>query len=164
MGRGALLDINAWTRKTEAAKKRITTKATVYVQKNVRTILREAATVSPQWSGNFVANWVVETKQTGFGVAYTNRFKVNPWWSIREHVKTKDIRPGHVTAIAWVMQDNEDVIQSIKWNSKIRLTNAHPLVEEIAAGMIHLRPQSYAYGEPAVYAHLAHKFKYVRAG
>ena len=164
MGRGALLDINAWTRKTEAAKKRITTKATVYVQKNVRTILREAATVSPQWSGNFVANWVVETKQTGFGVAYTNKFKVNPWWSIREHVKTKDIRPGHVTAIAWVMQDNEDVIQSIKWDTKIRLTNTHPLVEEIAAGMIHLRPQSYAYGEPAVYAHLAHKFKYVRAG
>ena len=164
MGRGALLDINAWTRKTEAAKKRITTKATVYVQKNVRTILREAATVSPQWSGNFVANWNILITDSGFSASYKSALKVNPWWSIREHVKTKDIRPGHVTAIAWVMASNEEYIQKIKWNSKIRLTNAHPLVEEIAAGMIHLRPHSYAYGEPAVYAHLAHKFKYVRAG
>ena len=71
------VDLVAWKNKTEAAKRKIRSSATSYVQSQVTKVLKDALRVSPQWSGNYAYNWTVE--YTGYQAAYSRAFKAEPY-------------------------------------------------------------------------------------
>jgi len=102
-----LKNINSWRTKTQSMKDRIKSSATSYVQRQVLTVLKEAVRVSPQWSGNYAANWKLEVnRQQGH---YDPIFKQANW---------QDIRPpkyaGHPAAIAAaIAYSNDEYIKGL---------------------------------------------------
>lgn len=149
-----LKNINAWTKKSEAAKKRIQSKATEYVQNKVREVLKDALRVSPQFSGNMAVNWFIETNQTGNARAI-GKFKMEPWQKLPQ--ASRHIA-GHPDAINYNLQMlNAEAIRNLKWNSKIRLTNYTIAAEKIEAGEVKLRPGNLIPGGVGVLAYLKTK-------
>lgn len=156
---GMLGGLNAWTNKSNSAKKRIKQKAGAYVQSKVKAVLLEALRVSPQWSGNFVANWVIETnKNKPKGSGYNKAFKQEDWQRFRSVAKKVGDRPAIDWNIAYV---NSDTIAEIKWNTKVSIVNYAPIADDMEAGNIRLRPEN-AGAQTAILAHLKQKFPYIK--
>jgi len=154
----SLININAWRNKIESDKRKIKSKATDYVQKKAKEVLMEALRVSPQWSGNYAANWVIETNQTGSSTK-TNKFKVTPWQALIGAEK----QAGDTAAINWnYTYINKEVIENLRWNTKIRLTNHADIHPEMEAGTVKLRPVNLIPNGPGVIAHLKAEFPYLR--
>lgn len=153
---GVLGGLNAWAVKSNSAKKKIKQKAGVYVQAKTKAVLLEALRVSPQWSGNFAANWDIVTSLNGQS-GYTKAFKVDDWHSQKETAHKVGDRP----AIAFNLMLNQDTIDSIKWNTKISITNNALIADDMEAGNIKLRPEN-AGAETAILAHLKQKFPYIK--
>jgi hypothetical protein len=161
-----IANLNAWVGKTQAEKAKVKAKAGEYVRSKVRQVLREALIVSPQWSGNYAANWVIETNKTGKG-SYTSKFKVDPWTKLIDSNKPygTEKSAGHLEAIKWNLKYiNDEIIEQIKYNSIIRLNNYSPVAEDIEQGNIQLREPNRASlpGGTGVLAHLSAKFKFVK--
>ncbi len=151
-----LKNINSWKTKTQSMKDRIKSSATSYVQRQVLAVLKEAVRVSPQWSGNYAANWKLEVnRQQGH---YDPIFKQANW---------QDIRPpkyaGHPAAIAAAMaySGDEYIKGLIKWNSVVRLVNYSPTAALIDSGEVKLRPENLVYAPEGVIAYLNMKYKYL---
>ncbi len=154
---GAIKNINAWMAKTEKGKAAIKSKATKYVQDQVRKVYKTAVTISPQWSGNFAYNWVIEFSGTSPG--YSTKFKQVPWNTItRDEARVA----GDSEVVNAAMKDMEDIIQQIKWNNKIRIVNKSPIADDMEAGLIRLRPENMVLGTYAVLAHLKQKYRYIQ--
>lgn len=149
------VDLVAWKNKTEAAKRKIRSSATSYVQSQVTKVLKDALRVSPQWSGNYAYNWTVE--YTGYLAAYDPRFKVEPYWSIRGSEK----KAGDLQAIKANLSDQLEVIERIKWNHKVRLVNHAPVAELIETGQVKLRPENKIPGNVGVISYLKQKYRIV---
>ncbi len=150
-------NINAWVRKTESAKKRIKSKAGVYVRAKATAVITDILRVSPQWSGNFVYNWSIATSQYG-GHTYSKRYKVEPYWDLRGNEK----RAGDPEAIAAAMAWNRSIIESIKWNTKIGVVNTHPLADEIQSRQIpRPRPENLVTGGASIVSYISSKYKFI---
>lgn len=149
------VDLVAWKNKTEAAKRKIRSSATSYVQSQVTKVLKDALRVSPQWSGNYAYNWTVE--YTGYQAAYDPRFKAEPYWSIRGSEK----KAGDTQAIKANLSDQLEVIERIKWNHKVRLVNHAPVAELIETGQVKLRPENKIPGNVGVISYLKQKYRIV---
>lgn len=150
-------NINAWSKKTKAAKEKIKSKAGVYVRAKATAVLTDVLKVSPQWSGNFVYNWNIATAQYS-GYTYDKRFKVDPYWELSGREKQAGDMEAIRASLAW----NKDIISTIKWNTKIALVNTHPLAEEIQSGQIpRLRPENIVPGHVSVMAYIKSKYKFV---
>ena len=148
------VNVNAWKKKTESAKRKIKSSATSYVRMQAKKVLIEAIKVSPQWSGNYAYNWILEVKsQLG---AYDPRFKVTPWQSLKTPKQAGD---GQVLSAA--IQFIDEMLEPIKWNSAVRLVNYAPVAPLIESGEVHLRPQNVIPGGYGVIKHLEMKFKYL---
>lgn len=149
-------NINAWRVKTKKQKEAIRLKAGVYVQRKAMSVLKDALMVSPQWSGNYAYNWNIEI--TGFsGGSYSPRYKNknNGSWFLENPKKAGD--PEAINAaLAW----NEEIIENVKWNSRITLVNRAPVAEMIEAGTVNLRPENLIPGGMGVIAYLKTKYSF----
>lgn len=125
-------NLNAFIKKSEAAKAKLRLKAAAYIKRRVKMILKDALTVSPQWSGNYALNWTVSLKDET--APYDPTFKVDDYWKITPKQK------GDKEAITMAMTREQVNIDRIKWNSKISIKNVAPVAEEIEAGRVRLRP------------------------
>lgn len=149
-------NINAWRVKTKKQKEAMKLKAGVYVQQKALAVLKDALKVSPQWSGNYAYNWTIEI--TGFsGGSYLKRYKNtnNGSWYL-ENPKQAGDPEAIKAALAW----NMEVIENIKWNSKISLVNRAPVAEMIEAGTVNLRPVNLIPGGMGVVAYLKTKYSF----
>lgn len=153
-------NINALTAKCKRERERIEMKATTYVQVKAATVLNAAIRISPTWSGNYAANWVLETNATGSS-KYTKKFKVEPWQSLQNpwNVRSRD----NPEVLNWNRKNiNDDTLKSLKWNSRVRLVNYAPVAEMIEAGTVKLRPVNAIPGGAGVMAYLQSKYKFLR--
>lgn len=145
--------LNAWKRKTEAAKKKIRSTATKYVQNTVRRVYKDALQVTPQWSGSTVWNWTIATAAGEAG--YSGRFKVSDWRSITPRYA------GHPEAINAALRNEEEMIIRLHWNSNIALVNKSPTMELIETGQVRLRPENLIPGGLGVRAYLKTKYGFL---
>lgn len=153
-------NINALTAKCKRERERIEMKATEYVQRKAVTVLNAAVRISPTWSGNYAANWVLETSATG-AASYNHKFKVEPWQSLQNPWNVR--KRGDPAILNWNRKYiNEDTIKSIKWNSRVKLANYAPVAEMIEAGTVKLRPVNAIPGDAGVMAYLQSKFNFLR--
>lgn len=153
---GILGNLNAWKNKSDSAKKKIKQKATTYVQVKTKSVLTEALRVSPQWSGNFVANWEIVLSTNNRG-GYTKKFKIADYKQLEGIAYKVGDRP----AINFALEQNKEIIEEIKWNSKIAIANNAEIADEMEAGNIRLRPEN-AGAETAILAHLKQKFRFIK--
>lgn len=150
------INVNAWKRKTEAAKRKVQSSATVYVRAQAKKVWLEAVRVSPQWSGNYAYNWVLEVRSTPRG--YDPRFKVTPWQALKSPKQA-----GNVDTIRAALQFVDEMLEPIKWNSQVRLVNYAPVAPLIESGQVTLRPENLIPGGYGVIKYLETKYKYLRA-
>lgn len=151
-------NLNAWVKKSEKQKAVIKHKATEFVQDKVRKVLRDAVSISPMWSGNMAFNWQIETTVTGPGV-YMRTYKAEPWQSLQNPWNVR--RRGDPEVVTNAMRINENVIRSIKWNSRIKLSNYSEAAEKIEAGEVKLRPSNLIPGNVGVLTYLKTKYKFI---
>ena len=150
--------VNSWKVKTEKAKARIKSKATDYVRRQVKKIYQEALFVSPQWSGNYAYNWDIET--TAHPVTYSTFLKVRPWRKLKIEKTMK--HAGHPVAIVMAMGKLDAALETVKWNSNVRLVNKSPVAPLIESGQVKLRPVNKIPGGAGVINYLNFKFKYLK--
>lgn len=157
-------NINAFSAKTARQRQQIKTKAAVFIRQKALLVLKDAIKVSPQWSGNFAANWWVEVK--GQQGAYTPKFKVNPWQSLQasKGVKGRMKQQGDPEALQYVMGlDPAEYLNNIQWNSVLRLVNYAPVADAIENREIPLRPvNTQVIGSQGVVAFLKTKYSFIR--
>ena len=148
------LNVNAWKKKTESAKRKIQSSATSYVRMQAKKVLLEAIKISPQWSGNYAYNWVLEVRTEPR--AYDPRFKVTPWQALKTPRKA-----GDPQTIAAAMQYVDEMLEPIKWNSNVKLVNYAPVAPLIESGQVKLRPENLIPGGYGVVKHLQVKYRYL---
>lgn len=153
---GFVKNINAWKTKSDAAKRRIQGKATDYVRKQVLTVFKEALRVSPQWSGNYAANWQLSFTGAAGGKGWDKLWKVDDWREVTPR-QAGDARSYRQTLEFWT----EIVNRQLYWNSTVKLENHAPVADMIESGEVKLRPQNLIPGGQGVIAYLNMKFKYL---
>jgi hypothetical protein len=132
--------LNAWKNKTEAAKRKIKSKATDYVRREVVKVFRTVLRESPQYSGDFVSNWHVITSY--FGSSSYMRLPYKDFLSNKldesgprfESYIPLVRQVGHPEAIGLAMRRSQETIDNIKWNTKITIVNYAPIASDIATG------------------------------
>lgn len=169
----ALLNIPNWQSMTLAARKRIQSRATVYVRSRIKRVFEDAIRVSPQWSGNFAANWNIETNAFGT-VGYNKVKKVDPWQTLKwwdtgaNNGKVTDVQKDHnekykgqwaryagdTDAIKFARGQVYEKIADIKWNTKVKLVNKSPIADQIEDGSVKLRRVNMVHGTLGVLAYL----------
>ena len=155
------LNLNAFTNQTEAARSRIKQRATDYVQHTAHKVLKEVLAKSPQFTGDYAFNWVLEfggsgTKFSHFG-QYDDRFKWQDW---RKVPNQKRRGLGHPVAVQanLAVQNPASNLANIHWNSKIRLVNYAPVAASIEAGGVDYRPQNSGAPVTGMRAYIKTKF------
>jgi hypothetical protein len=146
-------NINAWRNKSQSAKSKIRSSASSYVRRKVLVVYKDVLNVSPQWSGNYAYNWTIETSHYGGG-QYDPRFKKDPWFTLTPK------QAGDPEAIAAAMSWAKDVIEDIKWNTKVSLVNRSPIADEIESGEIKLRPENLIPGGMGIVAYIKTKYSF----
>lgn len=183
-----LINIQNWMQMEKKARNKVEKKATDYVRARVKRVLDEAVRVSPQWSGNFAANWGIETSAQG-RLSYESLGKVTPWnkliwWDIgadstKFEKKIASTKSGKFEYARYAGQPlpskyssetkhypaiyGENGEGGIKWNTKIRLVNYSGVDEKLASGEIkHLRQVNLIpNGQLSVTLYLKDKYKYL---
>ncbi len=148
------VNINAWKNKTKSAKKAIRSKATVYVQAQVKGVLKEVLNNSPQYSSDYVWSWRVVTTQNKNDV-YSPGFKVRPW----QKIWNTKAKMGDQRVIRLRMAAEMEHISDIKWNSKVWLVNTAAVHELLESNSVRLRPENVIPGSLTSIEHLKLKFK-----
>ncbi len=152
--------LNSFLKKTEKQKEKIKQKATDYVRGKVLLVLRDAQRVSPQWSGDFVYNWAIETSSSG-SRGYTPFYKKGQTGR-KATDSYKPVQMGDPEAGLAAMRDWEKFsIGSVKWNSKIKLVNYAPEAAGIASGELVKRPENVIPGATCVLAYLQQKYSFL---
>jgi len=152
-------NVNAWKTLTEGAKSRVKAKATKYVQDKAYKVLLEAVKISPQFSGTFAANWVIEI--TGNPA----RFYTYP--SLPKGKHTSDRFQGDMSNMASPLAFSKDIISQAKWNSNLRLVNLTPadegglLISQLDGPKYDLRPVNPIGKYVGVKVYLRQKFKFI---
>jgi hypothetical protein len=137
-------NLNPWLAKTQAARNKIRSSATDYVKKKVTQVFKTILKESPQYSGDFVSNWDIITNRTGY-IGYAKTSYKQSMDSVYENLKTKDTnairsyydmvrQAGHPDAMVAPLRNGLEVIDTIKWNTKIIIRNTSPAAKYIKTG------------------------------
>lgn len=174
----AVINIQNWLQMEKKARERLHNKATKIVQARAKKIFDEAVKLSPQWSGDFAANWTIETNLTG-STGYVGSKKVHPWtdlqwWDTGADSTLKERKAlvnntayagklmakyaGASEAIALAQVLTYARISTIKWNTKIKLVNHSPTADIIESSTVHLRNVNLIPGSIGVITHLKTKY------
>lgn len=133
--------MNAWMRKTEAEKKRIKSTAQEYVRSSVKKVVDEVAKISPQFTGNYVVNWELQTNHNT--ATYRHTYKWADWRQVPNKLR---MRQEANPAVADMKQRNYAIISTIRYNSKIEFWNHAPVADYIEQGLVDFRdPQNTKY-------------------
>lgn len=147
--------VNKFIRKTEKQKARLKQRASDYVQKTVKSVLRDLVLNTPQWSGNTAASWTVVTNQAGAASPYSALFQED--W---QEVDPRWIGDKRAWNEAWA--ENKATIESIKWNTKVSIKNRAPFADELAtdpAAESQLRPGNFIPGDVMAIKKVTAKYK-----
>jgi hypothetical protein len=134
-------NINAWKRKTEAMRNRVKATATEHVRTQAFRLFKFVVDRTPQYSGDLVSNWNLETNQTG-----PASYRLHP-----NKGKIDGIGGWHAVATSAEFKRNaadpilraRTVVSSIKWNTNVRLVNVSPTAQELTyEGPIKFRPSN----------------------
>lgn len=154
---GFLKNINSWKQKSEAAKKKIQSSATDYVRKQVIMVLKDAMKFSPQWSGNYAANWQLSFAGAAASKGWDQQWKQDDWRAVRP-VRHAEMSESYQQALDfWT----EVVNTQLSWNSNVALVNNAPVAQMIENGEVNLRPVNLIPGGQGVVAFLKTKYSYL---
>lgn len=170
-----VVNVQNWKQMEKKARDKVQRSATKLVQYRVALILRAAVKVSPQWSGNYAANWTIETNQAG-SASYTRFLKVEPWWDLQwwdtdPSGKTRASKhysarvgqgiaksAGDGEAVAWSKALNEKLILGLKWNTNVKLVNRAPVADLLDSGGVSLRNVNKIDGKLGVVLYLKSRY------
>lgn len=169
-----LMNVKNWQQLKSKATGKVHNSATTVVRRRVSLVLNAAVKVSPQWSGDYAMNWTIETNQLGAG-AYTSSFKVHPWQALQwwdTNPVTGKTRAstsysaktgqgiaraaGDAEILAMSKAVNSGLIDTIKWNTQVRLVNHAPVADFM--GAVNLRNVNLIAGKTGVIAYLRSKY------
>jgi len=174
----SLLNIQRWHDIEKRAKAQLKTRATIYVRSRIKKVFEDAIKVSPQWSGNYAANWTIETNATGV-VGYNSALKVNPWTNLqwwdtavtgvtKEQAKwasaSSKPRAKHVgapRALKFARDQFNEKLLSVKWNTKVRIVNKSPVAELLDTEQVNLRKVNLIPGHTGVMSYLKAKHTFL---
>lgn len=127
-------------------------------------VLQELVLNTPQWSGATAASWVVEIKAYPASkyhyTAAENELKDAVDWFNQSKVR----RIGDLSAYLVAKESNYERIASIRYNSKISITNMSPIADELATNPdFELRPGNFLPGDYLAIKHTVTKFKNLRS-
>lgn len=118
---------NAWKAKTQAMRKRVKTSATEHVRSQAFRLFKFVVDRTPQYSGDLVLNWNIETTNTGM-VSYDSSRKTGGFdWYKAAYTKA-DFERNKREPLARA----KHVLSTVKWNSNIRIANSSPTAQIIA--------------------------------
>jgi hypothetical protein len=141
MSRVKVTGMNAWMRKTESEKRRIKTSAQTYVRNSVKKVVDEVAKISPQFTGNYLFNWELQT--TGHLASYSSKYKWADWHKVPNKLR---MGQGENPAVGDMLQKNYAIINTLRYNSKVQLWNHSPVSDLIEQGAVDFRsPQNTKY-------------------
>ncbi len=135
----------------EAKKVYAEEKATNYVKKICANLLADAATASPQWSGDYASNWRIVTDSLP---GYDPQLKVKPWQSVEDPYEM-----GDDLAVSIAVDRGRGAIDKIRWNMPIYLVNATPVADLLDAGQVNLRPVNKLSPEMSVVSYLKMNYR-----
>lgn len=110
-----LTGVNAFMAKTQKQKDRVKRKASDFVKAKARQVLRSAVLSTPQWSGFTASSWRLVAGKGELPKVSS----VSGKYVYRENAKFK----GDKGAWAIALEQNSDFFATVKYNSKITLTN-----------------------------------------
>lgn len=155
-----VVKVQNWQQMEKRAREKVHASAGNLVRARVKKVFDLAVKVSPQWSGNYAANWAIETNHAEVGkAAYNPGLKETPWQNLQwwdtgvdsSNAERKsfasgayDGKPmakyaGAARAVEQAKLRNYDAIATIKWNTKVRLVNMAPVSALLDAGAVNLR-------------------------
>lgn len=141
--------IKALVEKKKAAAEDIASK---HIQKICYRLLDDAATASPQWSGDYASNWNIVS---GRKPRYDPYLKVIPWQNLIGEERAR----GDEIAVQLAIDRSYEPISKLRWNAKIRLVNTAPIAEELEAMEVNLRPVNRLTPDVSVISFLKMKYR-----
>jgi hypothetical protein len=120
----------------------------------VVSILTELVENTPQWSGDLAASWRVraEGNTSRTGGSSSTGFKRDPI------ERPAPFFRGDEPAIFYALSVNSEVINSIRYNTRVTIFNDNPTAEIITQSDIVLRPGNFIAGDVMALAHTITKF------
>jgi hypothetical protein len=120
----------------------------------ITNILTELVENTPQWSGDLAASWRVRAEglTSRSGGSSTTGFKRDPIERPPPFFK------GDEPAIVYALSVNSEVIQSIRYNTRVTIFNDNPTAEIITQSDIVLRPGNFIPGDVMAVAHTIAKY------
>ena len=125
--------------KLKLIEQRIKERAGLHVKRQVTKILELVLNESPQYSGDFAANWRVSVNgskapyaELGYKGHLAEQFD-DLGSKSKEYLKLLR-QAGHPDAINIARDAAQDDLNSLTWNSTVRLVNSAPIAPQIATG------------------------------
>lgn len=116
-------NLQSFNKTIKYAHARVEHKATAYYKGFVTLMLTELASHTPQYTGSLAASWQVVVGKNGRPIPdHAVRDMIDEDWHHR--VDAKWI--GDPIAVELALQENEEAINSIRWNSHVIIVNTHP--------------------------------------
>jgi hypothetical protein len=123
----------------------------------VADVLTELALNTPQWSGDLAASWRVKAEGSysrsvrTAGYYGQTPFKKNPYEFPAPY------RKGSMPAVDYALARSAEVINSIRYNSRVSIYNDNPTVDEISEQT--LRPSNFIPGDIMAIEYVHRKFR-----
>ena len=128
-----------------------------YYRSFVVEVLTELVENTPQWSGDLAASWRVQVEgvTSRTGGSSTTGFKSTPRVRPAPHFR------GDEPALVYALMVNSDVIESIRYNSRVTIFNDNPTADAINnpwSEELWLRPNNFIPGDVMAVAHAISKY------
>lgn len=153
----SITGLDSFKKSLEAAKARQLGQINASYRKFVIDILSELVLNTPQWSGDLAASWrvKVEGSSTRVGGSEYTPFKSKPRERPAPHFR------GDEAALAYALAVNQEVIDSIRYNSRVTIYNDNKTAEIISTPWMQelwLRPNNFIEGDVMAIAHTISKY------
>lgn len=125
----------------------------------VSDVLTELVKNTPQWSGDLAASWRVQASGVTVrtGGSDISPFKSKPIERPAPHFRGDD------PALAYALAVNDEVIQSIRYNTHVTIFNENktgPIIDNPCMEELWLRPGNFIAGDVMAVAHTIAKFNH----
>lgn len=117
--------VNKYIRKTQKQKELLKQRPAEYVRRLTKRILTELVLLTPQWTGNTAASWKVVTSSVSPNTGHSRLYRED--W---QNVNSKFM--GDREALQIALAENAEALNSIRYNSKIKIINVAPFADELA--------------------------------
>jgi hypothetical protein len=151
-------NLQSFNKTLKYANARVEHKATEYYRNFVRSLLRDLALHTPQYSGNLAASWQVVVGKAGQAEPMFENIVDERYWKA---IPEDDVKwMGDTRAVKAALKYNEPAIQSIRWNSHVFIANTYPALEDGEIAEIGLRQGNYIEGDFMAVSYVAQKYSH----